>query len=182
MSSFRIYHLLLGAAVAAAYFTSESTGVPHAWIGYGVAALVMLRLALGLAGKAGFGWQRLRLRRAGHNAGRTVLTHPLVGRALTLALLLGIATAAGTGIAMDRGGTLVGQSIRAHESDEQEHREADKHDESLLAEVHETVGNALLPLAIAHLLWMLIARRDLALFLLFWPKRRRSPAAVTASS
>ena len=182
MSSFRIYHLLLAAAVAGAYFTSESTGIPHAWIGYGVAALVVLRLALGIAGKSGFGWQRLRLKRAGHNSGRTALTHPLVGRALTLALLLCVATAATTGLVMDRGGTLVGQSIRATEGEEHEHREQGGHEESLLAEVHETSGNALLPLVVAHLLWMLVARRDLALFLLFWPKRRRSTAALTSSS
>ena len=179
MSSFRIYHLLLGAAVAGAYFTSESTGIPHAWIGYGVAALVLLRMALGLAGKSGFGWQRLRLKRTARNPGRTALTHPLVGRALTLALLLCIATAATTGILMDRGGTLVGQSIRATDGEEHEDHEEGAHEESLLAEIHETSGNALLPLVIVHLLWMLVARRDLAMFLLFWPKRRRSATTLT---
>ena len=182
MSSFRIYHLLLGAAVAAAYFTAESTGLPHAWIGYGVAVLVALRLGLGLIGKAGFGWQRLRLRQAGRNPGPTPLTHPLVGRALTLALLLCVATAAGTGIAMDRGGTLVGQSIRANAEGEHERHEQGKHDENLVEEVHETAGNALLPLVIVHLLWMLVARRDLALFVLFWPRRRRTPAAGASIS
>ncbi len=182
MSSFRIYHLLLAAAVVGAYFTSESTGVPHAWIGYGIAALVILRLALGLAGKSGFGWQRLRLKRTGRNPGRSALTHPLVGRALTLALLLCVATAATTGVMMDRGGTLVGQSIRATEDEKRERHEEGAHEESLVAEVHETSGNALLPLVIAHLLWMLVARRELALFVLFWPKRRRSPATLTPSA
>ena len=182
MSSFRIYHLLLGAAVAGAYFTAESTGLPHAWIGYGVAVLVVLRLALGLAGKAGFGWQRMRLNRAARNPGRTALTHPLIGNGLTLALLLCVAAAAGTGVAMDRGGTLIGQSIRSEIAEEHEHRQAGEHEESLLAEVHETSGNAPLPLVIAHLLWMLAARRDLTLFLLFWPRRRRTAAAEAPAS
>lgn len=46
----RLLHWSLVALVAAAWFTRESRGPWHEWIGYGVAAVVILRLVWGFAG------------------------------------------------------------------------------------------------------------------------------------
>lgn len=201
MKNFRIYHLLAAGAAAVAYLTAEELGLVHAWVGYLVAALIAVRLLLGLARRNGFSFIRL-VPRSGP-APKAAL-----GRALNLALFVAILGVAGTGIAMDQGGTLVGQSIRHNGEDEGEHGERDEEREAalaplpgsatgfgligvaqadeegragegeredehgLLGEIHETLGNALLPLAAAHVLFLLLFRRDLMRFMLFVPRRR----------
>ncbi|MDE2562502.1 MAG: cytochrome b/b6 domain-containing protein [Sphingomonadales bacterium] len=196
MKSFRIFHLLLATAVAVAYFTAEELGLVHAWVGYAVAALVALRLALGMARARGFEFRRLVPSLASPPRGQTGIRHPAIGRALTLALFLAIAGTATTGVLMDRGGTLVGRSIRAHDGERHlgardEEREASasvftliapsasareedergEHEESALGEVHKTLGNLILPLVVAHLLYLLVFRFDLARFMLFVPRK-----------
>ena len=195
MKSFRIYHLLLAIGVAVAYFTAEELGLVHAWTGYAVGLLVVLRLVLGLAGRQGFRFARLNPT-SGAPAGQGGLRHPSIGNALTLALILCIAGVDGTGSAMDRGGTLVGKSIRADDGEHEgggEAGEDDEHEEEAallpaliippamaedgeeggeeeegpLAEVHETLGNAILPLALLHIAWLLAFRFAMARFVLF---------------
>ena len=117
MPFFRLYHLLFGAAALAAYLTAEELGLVHAWLGYGIAALLLLRLALGLLRRRGFEFRRLLSRAGAAPLGQGGIRHPAIGHALTLALLVCIGGAAGTGIAMDRGGTLVGQSIRSDDGE-----------------------------------------------------------------
>lgn len=48
-------------------------------------------------------------------------------------------------------------------------------EEGPLAEVHEVAGNVILPLAILHVLYMLLFRFDLARFMLFASRRRTTP-------
>lgn len=192
MKPFRIYHVLFGLAVAVAYFSAESTQVFHAWIGYTVATLLVIRLALGLARRSGFQFARLRPKLGTPPRGQGGWRHPAIGTMLTLALFLGVVTVAGTGVAMDRGGTLVGQSIRLEMNEEQEREqrveqaagapgEHDEEEEGLLPEVHHEVGEKLLPLAILHILWMLLARWDMSRFMLFLPARRKAPRQDAAA-
>lgn len=197
MKTFRIFHLVLALTVAVAYFTAEELGLVHAWVGYAAAALVGLRLALGMARTRGFEFRRLVPSLGKPPRGQTGLRHPAIGRTLTLALFLAIAGTATTGVLMDRGGTLMGQSIRAHDAErhrgdrEREEREASasvinlvappanareegergEREESALGEIHETLGNLVLPLVIAHLLYLLAFRFDLARFMLFVPRK-----------
>jgi len=200
MNSFRLLHVLFGVSVLAAYFTAEETGVLHAWIGYIAAALILVRVAFGLSGRAGFSFQRLlpRVSTARRNPGG--IRHPIFAHALTLVLALVVSTSAATGVIMDQGGTFVGKSVRhedERENDERHKREHEDEDEfsasmfSLipaahaddgeredgeeegpLAEVHEVSGKVMLPLAMAHVLYMLLFRFDLARFMLFVPRRR----------
>ena len=202
MPIFRIYHLLFALGVATAWLTAEELGLVHAWTGYAVGALLILRLGLGLAGQRGFDWHRLMPRRVAPPRRASGVGHPAIGNALTLALLLALAGTAGTGIAMDRGGTLVGQSIRADDGERgegHEHREEDEdetfslgligtaraddgeageggegEEEGPLGEIHETLGNLVLPLAALHVLWLLVFRLNMAKFMLFVPQRRRT--------
>lgn len=215
MKSFRIYHLFLALGAGLAYFTAEKLGLVHAWTGYAVATLIVLRLVLGLANAQGFRFTRLNPA-ISRPSGQGGIRHPAIGNALTLALALSIAGVAGTGIAMDRGGTLVGKSIRADDGEHERHGrgngeqgEEEEHedeasllpalfippamaddggegrggedrggegeeDEGPLAEVHETLGNLMLPLALLHIVWLLAFRFQMARFVLFLKPRSRA--------
>lgn len=200
MNAFRIQHLLLAIAAVAAYLTTEELGLVHAWAGYVAGALIIMRLLFGLAHRRGFEFRRLIPSFAKPPLGQSGLRHPAIGRALMLALLLSVSGTAATGIAMDGGGTLVGKSIRADDGEKGEHeeREGDEaafsalqlipaarvdepgegdgegEEEGLLGEIHETLGNLLLPLVLIHIAYMLLLRFDMARFLLFIPKRKKA--------
>lgn len=193
MRSFRLYHALFAISVGTAYVTAEELGLVHAWTGYLVAALLAARLLSGFAGVRGFEFRRLLPRSGRPPLNQGGLRHPAIGHALTLALFVSVLGTAGTGIAMDQGGTLVGKSIRADDGDGEDHdddggdfslgliaaahaedNDADDKDqeEGPLGEVHETLGNLLLPLALIHAVWLLLFRLDMARFALFLPRRR----------
>lgn len=201
MKALRFYHVSLAVAALIAYFTAEELGLVHAWVGYGVAALLTVRLLLGLLGKHGFEFKRWFPSFAPPPRGQTGIRHPAVSRALVLGILICTIGAAGTGIAMDRGGTLVGQSIRLddekgehrekHDDDDDGERmresgqviaseqrnestggESEDEEEGLLGELHETFGNLMLPLVALHVLYLLVFRFELARFMLFLQPRR----------
>lgn len=197
MQAFRIYHVLFAIGATVSYFTAEELGLVHAWLGYGIAALIALRLMMGLLARRGFAFRRLIPRLATPPQGMTGMRHPAINQALALALLVCVAGAAGTGIAMDKGGTLSGNSIRADDevreqgSDDGEEHEAsfgliarayadegegggkaEGEEEGPLGELHEAFGSVLLPLALLHALYLLVFRFDMARFMLFLPRRR----------
>ncbi|MDE2597655.1 MAG: cytochrome b/b6 domain-containing protein [Sphingomonadales bacterium] len=195
MRAFRFYHVLIALAALAAYFTAEELGLVHAWLGYGVGLLIGLRLALGIARRRGFEFRRMIPRPGRAPLGQTGLRHPAIAHALTLALFICVAGVAGTGIAMDKGGTLVGKSIRAGDGEKGEGGESERGEDreeasrwsligtayaedgereggeggehGALGEAHELFGNLLLPLALAHAAYLLLFRFDLARFMLF---------------
>lgn len=193
MQAFRIYHVLFAIGATVSYFTAEELGLVHAWLGYGIAALIACRLVLGLLARRGFAFRRLIPRLASPPQGMTGMRHPAINQVLALALLVSVAGAAGTGIAMDKGGTLSGKSIRADDKDGEhgredgEEREAsfsliarayaddgerEGEEEGPLGELHEAFGSVLLPLALLHALYLLVFRFDMARFMLFLPRRR----------
>lgn len=201
MKALRFYHVALAVGALIAYFAAEELGLVHAWVGYGVAALLLVRLLLGLVGKRGFEFKRW-FPAFAPPRGQTGIRHPAVSRTLVLGILICVMGAAGTGIAMDRGGTLVGQSIRLDDERGERHGErgeddddgeraregrpmiasenrpepgGDEHEneeEGLLGELHETFGNLLLPLVALHVLYLLAFRFELARFMLFLQPRR----------
>lgn len=194
MNAFRIYHLFFAAGALLCWFTAEELGLVHAWAGYVVAALLGLRLVLGLIGKTGFQLRRLIPRTGGNGA-----PHSAIAATLSLALVLAISGTAATGIMRDKGGTLTGNSIRAHDEDDSgderdeqaavkpatllglvpsaraDDGERGEREEGLLGEVHETLGNLILPLAILHALYLLIFRFKMARFMLFMPRKHSAP-------
>ncbi|MDP3905682.1 cytochrome b/b6 domain-containing protein [Novosphingobium sp.] len=201
MKALRFYHVLLAGLTLLAYFTAEELGLVHAWTGYAVAAVLALRLVLGLVRKRGFELRRLVPSLAAPPRGQSGIRHPIISRLLVLAILTSVAGAAGTGIAMDQGGTLVGNSIRlddergeGREQGNEDHDQAagwpslippayadeggeggsgeGEHDEGPLGELHELFGNLILPLVALHALYLLLFRFELARFMLFSERRR----------
>ncbi|MCT2401867.1 cytochrome b/b6 domain-containing protein [Novosphingobium mangrovi (ex Huang et al. 2023)] len=169
MKAFRTYHLFFVLAVIIAYFTAEGLDLAHAWAGYLVAAFLALRGLLGLMRARGFAWTRL------VPFGPSAVTH-----ALTLALFLCIAGVTATGIVMDKGASLSTpptlQIRNEHGDQKAEHGryfgETERHErESAMNEIHEVLGNILLPLAIVHVLYLLLFRFDMARFMLFAPRK-----------
>ena len=105
----RLLHWTLAATIAAAWWTSSSTGPAHEYIGYGSAVVVLARLAWGRFGNpyARFGqfvrapattWQYLRAVLAGR--AKRHLGHNPLGGAMVVALLTCVGLVALSGWAM----------------------------------------------------------------------------------
>ena len=189
IKTLRIYHLVLAISVIAAYLLGEGDGILHAWVGYGVAALLAIRLAIGLVPRTALSLRRLIPSLARPPLGQTGLRHPAISRTLVLAILLATTGAAATGILMDRGGTLKQQSIRedaflfqlipsavaneaeADHGERGEEQEGKEAEEGPLGELHELFAHLILPLVGLHVAYLLMFRFDMARFMLFRERR-----------
>lgn len=190
MQRLRIYHLFLAMLVLAAYFTGDDDRV-HAWLGYGVAAVIAVRMLMALAGAPQLGLMRFYPQFEGLKLG-TALTHPAISRSLLLGIAVCTIGAVGTGIWMDRGHTFgmggpADGSVRAEaaqvlsadgrgdEEDAERHGAGRSEDEAeeALEEAHELLANLLLALVAAHVTYLVLFKRPLAQFMLFLPKAKR---------
>lgn len=184
----RLFHALLAILVVLAYVTGDDD-TAHYLLGYGVALLVLLRLAWALTGVPQLGlmkfyphFEGLRLNNA--------MTHPAISRTFLLAIAVSILLTVGTGIAMDRGhafrfgasgdpSSQVLVSGEERRGGERERRRDGREHPEWLEEVHEVAGNLVLVSVALHVTYLLIWKRPLALFMLFLraagPARRRPP-------
>lgn len=193
MNRVRLYHALLAVLAIGAYLTGEIDPV-HAWLGYGVSAVIVLRLLWALGGERQAGLMRfypdfgaLKLKGAA--------THPAISRVLMLGIALCLLTVTGTGIAMDQGRSIgLGSAIErasvqspaelrdADEGEEDEHEGEEQSEEGPLPEVHELAGNLLLAFVGMHVTYLLLFKRPLAKFMLFLPRgARKNPAPPTST-
>lgn len=174
----KITHWSIAIAVLAnAIFTEEGSGL-HIWVGYGLAAILGLRLLWGLIGpaEARFGafWpsprkafahlREIRTRQASQHA-----SHNPMGAFMVFAIWGCLLTIIATGIAMagvppislaendaeQRGATELERSDERGE----EHYEDGEEEEGLLGEVHETAANLLYLLILLHLAGVLFETR-----------------------
>lgn len=186
----RLFHLALAALAIAAYLSGEEWHAGHAWIGYGVGALLIVRLVLGLVAKNPWGLRRW-MPHTRAALGQTGVRHPAISRTLILLVLSSVITATVTGIMMDEGRTLIGASARPaegseqgaayrdHEADdreeddrEHEEREGDENDDGgTIGEVHELASKLMLLFVGIHVAYLFLFRRSQAGFMLFWPRR-----------
>jgi cytochrome b len=192
MQRLRIYHLFLAMLVLAAYFTGDDDRV-HAWLGYGVAAVIAVRMLMALAGAPQLGLMRFYPQFAGLKLG-TALTHPAISRSLLLGIAVCTIGAVGTGIWMDSGHTLgiggaasergraessqVLSVVQVDDDKEGERHGAERSEqegagEEALEEAHELLANLLLALVAAHVTYLVLFKRPLAQFMLFLPKAKR---------
>jgi cytochrome b len=191
MSRVRLYHALLALLAIAAYLTGEIDPA-HAWLGYGVAVVIILRLLWAIGGERQVGLMRfypdfdgLKLKGAA--------THPAISRVLMLGIALCLLTVTGTGIVMDEGRSLglepagveravFDPAVRAErrQSDDDEDggdRDREHGDDGALSEVHELAANLLLLFVGLHVSYLLLFKRPLAKFMLFLrPVARKKPA------
>ncbi|MFH1157284.1 MAG: cytochrome b/b6 domain-containing protein [Pseudomonadota bacterium] len=174
MNRIRIYHAALAMLAVLAYLTG-GIGLIHVWLGYGLAAIILLRLLWGALGKE----RQIGLRRfypsfGGLDAGN-ILTHPAISKTLILGIALSLIMTAFTGIAMDKGKALGLAGIEmvgtAHADDDDWMEQSENGEEGgLMAETHELFANLLLLLAGMHVTYLLLFKRPLARFMLFVPK------------
>ena len=155
----RFGHWGLAAAFAVAWLTGEEWEAVHVFAGYGVAAIVALRVVWGLVGprtalfasfvpgpRAVLAYLRGLVR---GNAPR-YLGHDPAGAAMVLALLLSLVATAGTGMALlaveEGEGPLAGIVAAGTEHDGRE---------EVLEEAHELFAEGSLALVIVHVLGVL---------------------------
>lgn len=179
MSRLRAYHALLAVLVIAAFLSSE-WGRAHAWLGYGVAGVIVLRLILALTGAPQLGLRRFYPQFRGMKLDNA-FTHPAISRVLLIGIAVCLLGVTGTGIAMDSGRTFgaapppVSQPARGEPRDlegeergEGPERDSDEDGEGgPLAEIHEFLGNSLILLVASHIAYLLLFKRPLARFMLF---------------
>ena len=177
MQLIRALHAALAVLAGLAYITGE-WGAVHAWLGYGVAAVVLLRLLAALTGRIAGNFTLGLQRFYPHFTGLrfdNALSHPAVSRVLIAAIALSLigATATATGIAMDRGRTLglaADAIVAPAMADEgRGNRPPRSVAEKALGEAHEVLANLMLLTVGAHVGYLLLFRRPLARFMLFLP-------------
>lgn len=174
MHRLRLYHAALAVLAVAAYLTGE-LGLIHAWLGYAVAAIIVLRLLAALLGVRQLGLMRFYPDFASLQLDRRV-THPAISHTLLLGIAFSLIATTATGIAMDRGGALglgtPAESVSWQAADDERdgaigRRAREQRGEGLLAKLHEALADLLLGLVGLHVVYLLLFKRPLALYMLF---------------
>jgi cytochrome b len=192
MNRVRLYHAFLATLAIAAYLSGEIDPV-HAWLGYGVAAVIVLRLLWALGGARQVGLMRFYPNFEGLKL-KGALTHPAISRVLMLGIALSLLTVTGTGIAMDQGRSIGLAPARAGlaadagpqsaapresyrgEEDEDQGEGEEEVEGGPLGEIHELAANLLLLFVGMHVAYLLVFKRPLAKFMLFLPRGARKNA------
>jgi 3-ketosteroid 9alpha-monooxygenase subunit B len=194
MSRVRLYHATLAILAILAYLTGEVFPA-HAWLGYGVALVIVARLAWAIGGERQFGLTRFYPDFSGLKL-KGAATHPAISRSLMLGIALSLVTATGTGIVMDGGRSLpflsadlaashtfAGEQTergRARDHDDDDDDEGEREgDEGLLSQVHELSANLLLLFVGLHVAYLIVFKRPLAKFMLFLPRGTKPKPPTT---
>ncbi len=167
MHRIRIFHAFLAITVLAAYFSAES-GLIHAWLGYGVAALIAFRLIWALSGAPQLGLERFYPSfKDLHLKG--IATHPAISRLLLACIALSVIGATGTGIMMDNGRSLQPASLSSlsFSAESEESEESEDESGEAYEETHELLANLAMAFVVMHVLYLLAFKRPLARFMLF---------------
>jgi cytochrome b len=166
MHRIRIFHAFLAFTCLAAYFSAEM-GLIHAWLGYGVAALILFRLIWALSGVPQLGLERFYPTfKDMHLKG--FMTHPAISRVLLAGIALSVIGATGTGILMDSGRALQPTSLSSFSfSGENENEASENGTGEIYEEAHELLANLAIALVVMHILYLLSFKTPLARFMLF---------------
>lgn len=172
LSRIRLYHAILASLSLLAYVTGE-VGIIHAWLGYGVSAVIVFRLLWALSGERQLGLMRFYPSFEGLKL-NTALTHPSISKTLILGIGLSLIAVTATGIFMDKGhaiGMADTQIITTVYADNDEGGFDNREKDSFLGETHEFFANLLLMFVGMHAAYLLLFKRPLALFMLFVPNQ-----------
>ena len=170
---FRAYHTLLAILVVLAYLSGDA-GFVHAWLGYGVATILLLRLLTAFAGMPQLGLMRFYPRFEGLKLGN-VFTHPAISHTLLAGIALCLIGATVTGVAMDRGDALslsrvqLVDRLNADQPEVQRNEtfEVTENGSERLGEMHQALANLLMVLVAMHVIYLFLFKRSLARFMLF---------------
>lgn len=177
MHRLRLYHALLVALVLASYLSGE-WGIVHAWFGYGVAAIILVRLVMALSGLPQLGLMRFYPHFAGLKLGNAI-THPAISRTLLLAIAVSLLTVVATGIALDRGRALgvakaeIVSTAHTGEKRERVERQEQEGEGGLIEDAHEFFANFLMLIVAVHVVYLLAFKRPIAHFMIFVEPRNR---------
>lgn len=175
MQTIRALHAALAVLAVLAYLSGDF-GTVHAWLGYGVALVIALRLLAALTGRIAGIWSLGLQRYYPHFAGLrfdNALSHPAVSRVLIAAIAASVIGATAAGIALDRGRALglAGEALVAPAMADEGRRDRPRRSlaDRALKEAHEALANLMLLSVGAHVAYLLAFRRPLARFMLFLP-------------
>jgi len=169
MHRIRIFHAFLALTVLAAYFSAEM-GLIHAWLGYGVALLIVFRLIWALSGAPQLGLERFYPSfKDMHLKG--FMTHPAISRVLLAGIAISVIGATGTGVMMDKGRALQPTSLSSFtfsgENEDREEAGRESESEDVYEELHELLANLAIAFVIFHVVYLVSFKRPLARFMLF---------------
>lgn len=172
MQRIRIYHASLAILAILAYLTGEF-GLVHAWLGYGVSIVIVLRLLWALSGERQVGLMRFYPSFEGLKFGNA-FTHPSVSKSLMLGIAVSLILATGTGIALDKGesiGLVKVEIVASAYADDDEKKENKGLLAEALEESHELFANLMLLFVSMHVTYIVFFKFPLAKFMLFVPKK-----------
>lgn len=164
----RFYHATLAVLAILAFITGEM-GLIHAWLGYGVGIVILLRLFWALSGDRQVGLMRFYPDFEGLKADN-LFTHPAISKILMLGIAISLMAATVTGVAMDKGraiGFTNAAIIAPAYADDGEENEEEE--ESAIGEIHEFFANMMLLCVGLHVTYLLLFKLPLARFMLFIP-------------
>jgi cytochrome b len=173
MNRIRLYHATLAILAILAYLTGEMDMV-HAWLGYGVALVLVVRLLWALTGDKQMGLMRFYPPFQGIQ-GVDVMRHPAISKILMLGIMLSVLAVTITGITMDKGKAvgLANAALIAHAyADDDGQAQEQEESEGLLTETHELFANLMLLFVGMHVTYLLIFKFSLARFMVFLPKKK----------
>jgi len=167
----RLYHATLAITALLAYITGE-LGIIHAWLGYGVALIIVIRLLWAISGESQLGLSKFYPSFEGLKV-NNALTHPAISHTLLAGIALSVIAVTLTGIMMDQGkaiGLAEMKMITSAFADD-DNGEYGERDEGFLSESHEFLANVMLLFVGMHITYLILFKRPLALFMLFVPKQ-----------
>ncbi len=199
LKTLRAWHALVAVLAVAAY-VSDDVRPLHQWLGYAIAAMILIRLFMAVTGAGPLGLRRFYPRFHDLRLG-TLATHPAISSTLLLGIatsLIGVTT---TGILMDQGRALQaapwsvasdrGESgvdgmqddpvrsrpAHAEDGERDDGKKHDRHgdsdeDEGPLEDIHEFFANLLIALVALHVTYLVVFKWPLARFMLFISPRR----------
>ena len=171
MHRIRIYHATLATLAILAYLTGE-LGLVHAWLGYGVAIVITLRLLWALSGERQVGLMRFYPSFEGLKFDNA-FTHPSISKTLILGIAVSLILATGTGIALDKGKSigLANAELISNAYADDEDEESKGFLSEALEESHELFANLMLLFVGMHVTYIVLFKFPLAKFMLFVPKK-----------
>lgn len=165
----RIYHATLAILAMLAFITGEM-GLIHAWLGYGVGIVILLRLFWALSGDQQVGLMRFYPDFKGLKADN-LFTHPAISKILMLGIAISLMAATVTGVAIDKGKSIgftnAAIIVPAYADDGED--EGSEEEESPLDEIHEFFANMMMLFVGLHVTYLLLFKLPLARFMLFMP-------------